>query len=291
MKYLECVKCGKKAAWVTFWGNLALTFFKGFVGIAGQSHALIADAMHSAADVVIAIVTVAALHISGKKPDKEHPYGHAKVEFIAASIVTLGLLLAVVFLFRKVLNDMRVGVTIIPEVSTFFAAIVSIIGSELMFRYNLCAGKELNSPALKANAWHNRYDVYTSIVVALGILGAKAGLRFLDPVAAILVGIVILKIAVDIFKDAYNGLMDTSIPSIDKTRIEEIVNQIKGIRKIVSLRTRRLGQNQWVDLAIELSASYTVDSGYKISEKVRETIILRLENIADVQVEIISEQK
>lgn len=287
MKFLECMKCGKKAAWVTFWGNFALVLFKGFAGIAGRSHALIADALHSAADVVIAMVTVITLAISGKAPDKDHPYGHGKVEFIAAAVVTAGLLAAVVFLFIRAFKELRAGVAVEPRIFTFFVAIISIIGNELMFRYNFCAAKELKSPALRANAWHNRYDVYTSIVVAVGILGAKAGLKFLDPVAAIFVGIIIIRIAIDIFREAYLGLMDVSIPDQEKKKIMEVVKQVKGINKVVSLKARCVGQKIWVDLAVEVSSMRTVDKGYRITEQIREFLFLKMENIAGVHVEII----
>lgn len=284
MKYFKCIKCGKKSAWVTFWGNVGLVIFKGFAGVMGGSHALIADALHSAADVVIALITIIALAISGKVQDKNHPYGHGKIEFIAASVVTAGLLAAVGFLFMKALEDLKSGLMVKPEIFTFFVAVIAIIGSELMFRYNLCSAKELKSPALKANAWHNRYDVYTSIVVAVGILGAKAGLEFLDPVAAIFVGIVIIKIAVNIFKEAYKGLMDVSIPADDKKEIEKIVMQVKGVKEIKSIKARYIGQKLWVDLAIKVTSSLTVDKGYIITERVREFLLLKMENISGVQV-------
>lgn len=288
MKYLKCVKCGDRAAWVTFWGNLALVLFKGYAGIVGGSHALIADALHSVADVVIALVTVIALAISGKAPDKDHPYGHGKVEFIAASVVTAGLLAAVVFLFMEALKELKSGLAVKPEIFTFFVAVIAIMASELMFRYNLCSSKELKSPALKANAWHNRYDVYTSIVVALGIIGAKAGLEFLDPAAAIFVGIIIIKIAIDIFLEAYRGLMDASISAEEKKEIEEILKQVKEVKKIKCLNARRMGQKLWVDLIIKVPPSVTVDKVYRITEKVREVLLLKMENIADVQVEVVS---
>lgn len=288
MKYLECTSCGKKAAWVTFWGNLVLTLFKGIIGFTVNSHALIADAIHSAADVIIAIVTVAAIHISGKGPDKEHPYGHGKVEFIAAAVVTAGLLVAVVFLFKEALNELKMGVITNPGFVAFFAAVLGAIASELMFKYNLCAGKELHSPALIANAWHNRYDVYTSIVVAVGTLGAILGLRFLDPIAAIVVGIVILKVAVNIFRDAYTGLMDTRVPLEEKKEIETLIAQIKEVKKIIVLKTRQMGQKAWVDLVIQVDPSKTVEQGYSIAEKVKEILLLKMESIGNVQVEVIS---
>lgn len=288
MKYLYCIKCGKKAAWVTFFGNFVLVLFKGFVGIAGGSHALIADALHSGADVFIALITIVTLTISGKEPDKDHPYGHGKIEFIAAAFVTAGLLLAVVFLFIAALKELKIGVTVKPELCTFFAAIISIIGNELMFRYNRCAAKELNSPALKANAWHNRYDVYTSVVVAVGILGAKAGLEFLDPAAAIFVGIIIIKIAIDIITEAFRGLMDASISEQKKKEIIKIARQVKGVRKIVSLKARRMGQKLWVDMVIRVSSASTVDKGYEIEEKVREYLVLKMENIEGVQIEVVT---
>lgn len=261
--------------------------FKGSVGLIGHSHALIADAIHSAVDVVIAIVTVVAIAISGKAPDKEHPYGHGKIEFIAAAVVTAGLLVAVVFLFKTALNELKYGMNINPRWITLFAALASIVGSELMFRYNLCAGKELNSPAIKANAWHNRYDVYTSMVVAMGIIGAKFGWGILDPIAAIGVGIVILKIGIDIFRDAYKGLMDVAIPLKEREKIALMVSNVKGVEKVVSVKSRQMGQKLWIDLAIQIPTEKNVEETHGITEEVKESLVLKNGNIGNIQVEIV----
>jgi cation diffusion facilitator family transporter len=289
MKYLECTDCGKRAAWVTLWGNALLVVLKFSVGILGGSRALVADAIHSSADVVIALVTIVALAISGKGPDKDHPYGHGKIEFISASLVTVALLIAVVFLFKGAIDELKYGVITKPRAVTFVAAIASILVNEIMFRLNRCAGKTLKSPALVANAWHNRYDAYTSIVVALGILGSLAGFKSFDPIAAMLVGIIILKISFDIFHEAYVGLMDAALSREEKESIRTIVNQVKGIKKIVFLEGRRMGQKLWIDLSVEISSALSVHQGYNLSSKIRELILLHLENIEDVQVETVAQ--
>lgn len=286
MKYIDCIDCGKKSTWVTFWGNLGLMLFKGFVGLVGHSHALVADAIHSAVDVVIAIVTVIAIKISGKAPDKEHPYGHGKIEFIAASVVTAGLLVAVVFLFKAALNELRYGMNVHPRWITLLAAIASIIGSELMFRYNLCASKELNSPAIKANAWHNRYDVYTSLVVAVGIVGAKLGFRILDPIAAFCVGIVIIKIGLDIFMDAYKGLMDVNISAKDREKIAVLASKVKGVENVVSIKSRQMGQDLWIDLVIQVLSKTKIEKVDNIVEEIKESLILKDNKIGNVQVAV-----
>jgi cation diffusion facilitator family transporter len=289
MKYLECADCGKRAAWVTLWGNAILVVLKFSVGIFGGSHALVADAIHSSADVVIALVTIVALAISGKGPDKDHPYGHGKIEFISASLVTVALLIAVVFLFKGAIHELKYGVATKPRVVTFVAAIVSIMVNELMFRVNQCAGKTLKSPALVANAWHNRYDAYTSIVVALGIFGALLGFKSFDPIAAMFVGIIIMKISFDIFHEAYTGLMDVALSQEEKESIRTLVNQVEGINKIAFLEGRRMGQKLWIDLSVVIPSTLSVHQGYNISSKIRELILLHLENIEDIQVETITE--
>lgn len=287
MKSLECIKCGTRVAWVTFWVNVVGTIFKAVIGYLGGSKALLADAFHSAADAIIGIVTVVSLKISGKSPDKIHPYGHGKVEFIAAAAVTFALFIAVIFLFKGALDTLRSGTVVKPHLVTLFAAIVAMITSEMLFRYNLCAGKNLNSPVLIANAWHNRYDVYTSMVVAVGIIGAKMGLHYLDPIAAICVGIIIVRVTVQILRDAYKGLMDTTLPEDEKEKISKIIKRANGNVNLVYLKTRRAGQKIWIDIGIRLDPKDTVSEGYDIIEAIRNMLFLKLENVGEVQVEVI----
>lgn len=285
MKYLRCITCDKRAARFTVVGNAVLVVLKASAGIIGGSHALVADAIHSGADIIIALVTLIALTISGKGQDEDYPYGHGKIEYIAAAIVTAGLLIAVVFLFKAALYELRLGITVRPRLITFIVACISIAGNEFMFRYNNCAGKELKSPALIANAWHNRYDAYTSLVVAIGILVAMAGLDFFDHLAALIVGVVIIKISITIFLDAYTGLMDKAIPQQEKQEIEAVVMRVKGIKRVARVKGRRMGQKLWIDLVVELVDSLTVSQIYKKTQQIKEAILFNIGNIEDVQIE------
>ncbi len=287
MRSLDCVKCGQKAAWVTVWVNLGGMIFKGVIGYLGGSKALLADAVHSGADAVVGLVTVASLKISGEAADENHPYGHGKVEFIAAALVTAALLGAVIFLFIEAIAAIHSGVRTRPLLVTLFAAVIAMITSEMLYRYNLCAGKNINSPALVANAWHNRYDVYTSAVVALGIIGAKLGIPHLDPLAAIGVGIIIVKVAVEIFTDAYNGLMDSSLPEEERSRIMSVVKRANGYTDIAYLKTRRAGQKIWIDLGIRMAPESSVSQSYQVCESIRERLFLKLENVGEVQVVVV----
>ncbi|MFC1522243.1 cation diffusion facilitator family transporter [Elusimicrobiota bacterium] len=289
MRSVECVNCGKKAAWVTLWVNIGGTILKAVVGVLGNSTALLADAFHSAADAVISVVTIVCLKISGESADKNHPYGHGKVEFIAAGIVTFGLLAAVFFLFREAFNVLHSGTATKPKLITLFAALIAIVTSEMLFRFNLCAGKNLKSPVLIANAWHNRYDVYTSIIVAVGIIGAKLGFHYLDPIAAILVGITIIRVVIEIFKESYDGLMDTSLPKEERERIINVIKEANGIVDIKYLKTRRTGQQIWIDLGIKVDPKYSVAQAHETREKIRNNLFLKLENVAQAQVELLSE--
>ncbi len=291
MKYLDCVKCGKKAAWVTVWANVAGMILKGVVGYYGGSKALIADSFHSGADAVIGLVTVGALKVSGEGPDKEHPYGHGKVEFIAAAVVTAALAVAVVFLFIEAIGALHAGLVVKPHVTTLVAVAIAIVTSEMLFRFNLCAGKNLSSPVLIANAWHNRYDVYTSLVVAVGILGSIFGLHYLDPLAAIGVGLVIIKVSYEILSEAYSGLMDTALPKKDRDNILRLAKQAGGDITVTYLKTRRAGQKIWIDMGVRLDPLLSVSEGYKIREEIREMLFLKMENVGEVQVEILAANK
>jgi cation diffusion facilitator family transporter len=286
MKYIQCISCANKAAYITLIGNALLVAFKVSAGVLGNSRALVADGIHSSADVVIAVVTLVALAISGKGPDKSHPYGHGKIELIAAAVVTAGLFTAVLFLFKGALFALHSGIVEKPAMITFFVAIISIVVNEFMFRINACAGKELRSPALIANAWHNRYDSFTSVVVAVGILGALFGFYSLDPIAALLVGVVIIKISLSIFQESFFGLMDKSIPEDERNDLREVINEIKGVTSIEKIEGRRIGQKLWVDLKVKLEA-LTVSQSYSISRQIREAILFNTENVEDVQIETI----
>ncbi len=290
MRSLGCIKCGEKAAWVTVWVNVVGMIFKAVVGYFGGSKALLADAVHSGADAVVGLVTVASLKISGEAADENHPYGHGKVEFIAAALVTAALLGAVVFLFVEAIATIHSGTSRRPLLVTLFAAIIAMITSEMLYRYNLCAGKNINSPALIANAWHNRYDVYTSAVVAVGIIGAKLGIPHLDPLAAIGVGIIIVKVAVEIFTDAYNGLMDSSLPAEDRSKILAVLKRANGHTDIAYLKTRRAGQKIWIDVGIRMDPTSTVSQSYEVCESLREKLFLKIENVGEVQVEVVSDE-
>lgn len=286
MKYTQCVTCHQRVVWISLIGNTVLVILKISAGLIGNSNALVADGLHSSADVIIAIVTLVAIAISGKGHDKEHPYGHGKIESIAAALVTGGLLVAVVLLFNTAITDLKTGKIENPRLITFFVALISIITNEIMFHLNYCAGKERNSPALTANAWHNRYDSFTSVVVALGILGSFAGLKMFDPIAALFVGVVIVKISLSIFKDAYEALMDSAIDDEIKERIADSVKKMKEVNNIIKIEGRQIGQKMWIDMVIEIAADLTVTQCHEITERIQETLFYNFDSIEDVQIEV-----
>jgi cation diffusion facilitator family transporter len=265
--------------------TILLAVLKGFAGMVGGSHALIADGLHSAADVIISLAILASLRIGEKEPDRNHSYGYGKVEFIAGSIVTVVLMIALVFLFKDAVEEMNLTICIRPRVIALFAALVSIAVSALLFRLNSCAGRELKSPTHAANAVHNRYDMYISAVVLAGILGAMAGIKLSDPLAVIIVGVVMIKTFIEILTRGYAGLMDTSFPLDVKQEILDTVTEVNGVDKVLSIKARCLGQKFWIDLCVEVNASLTVSESYTISETIREAILFRVENIEDVQIE------
>jgi cation diffusion facilitator family transporter len=264
---------------------MLLAVLKGFAGIVGGSHALIADGLRSAADVIISTAILASTRMGEKEPDSDHSYGHGKVVFIAGSIVTAALMIALVFLFKDAVDEMNLVICIRPRIIALFAAIVSIIVAALLYRLNRCAGRELKSPAHAANAVHNRDDICTSAVVAAGILGAMAGIRLSDPLAVIIVGVVMIKTFIEVLTKGYAGLMDTCFPLEVKQQILDTVMGVSGVEKVISIKARCLGQKFWIDLCVEVPASLTVSESYTISGTIREAILFRVENIEDVQIE------
>ena len=174
----QCKRCANRAIWACFWGNVFLCIFKGVVGIISGSLAVIADALHSGADVLDSVIAMVAMHLGKKPPDKTHPYGHGKTEFIAGALIGIVLLIgasciivtSVGHLLRRVQHPP-------PHFIALAAAAISIAVNEMLFRYAICAGRRVNSAAIEAEAWDNRADCLSSMPVFFGVLGAQFGFR------------------------------------------------------------------------------------------------------------------
>ena len=237
--------------------NVVLLLFKFVAGIVGNSAAMLADAVHSLSDFVTDIIVILFVRISDKPKDKSHDYGHGKFETLAMTIIGLALLAVAVGILYS-------GVTKIvawasgqqlkaPGLLALWAALLSVVLKEAVFRYSMVEARRLQSQAVEANAWHHRSDALSSIGTAIGIGGAIfLGQRWtvLDPVASVVVGLFIVKVSFDLVRRGIGDLMEQSLPDEVETEILQLAASVEGVSKPHDLRTRRLGNHYAIELHI-----------------------------------------
>lgn len=287
----KCLRCGKIVPWVCFFGNITLAGFKIFVGIISGSKGLVADGLHSASDIIATVMVLISLAIAGKKDDKTHPWGHGKVEFAGALIVYAILLVLSIYLFQDALRSIIGGRLKPPHPISLVAAAVSIIANFILSGYGFCAGRQLNSPAMIANANENRADMISSVAVVIGIIGANMGFLFSDALAAIIVSLIIFKMALTLGLHAFRDLLDVSLPTEKNRLLESTALQYQEVKNINFLSSRRIGQLVWVDMEIVVDSQKTVKESYAVTREVRLALMRRFKHIKDVSVSFTCREK
>ena len=278
MKFSHCTECRDEVVWYAVVVNVCQMIFKGSLGIITGSAALVADAFHSSADVIASSVTVLSLKVSKKPPDEEHAYGHGKIQFISSSVVGLILISGALLLMVESLYKVMEGAYGPPSRLALVGAAVSILVNELMYRYQGCVANELNSPAIMANAWDNRSDAMTSVGVFIGIIFATFGYPIADPLAAVGMSLLVMRIGFGLNVEAVRGLMD-AMP--DREELETIYRTAKsapGVLGIAYLRARTLGESMQVDINVRVDANLKVYEGDLIVDVLRQKIITALDN-------------
>jgi cation diffusion facilitator family transporter len=287
----KCIRCSKVVPWVCLFGNTTLACFKIFVGIVSGSKGLVADGMHSASDVIATIMVLVSLGVAGREDDKTHPWGHGKVEFAGALIVYTILLALSIYLFQDALRAIIGGKLKPPHLVSFVAAVISVIANFILSGYGFCAGRQQNSPAMIANANENRADMFSSIAVVIGIIGANMGFVFLDALAAVGVSLIIFKTALTLGLQAFRNLLDISLPSRKNRLLENTVLQYKEVKGINFLKTRRVGQSVWVDMEILIDSRKTIKEAYAVTREVRLALMRRFEHIKEVAIAFTCREK
>lgn len=255
--------------------NLLLSVAKLTAGIVGQSGAMISDAVHSASDVFSTFVVIIGVKLAGKKADEEHPYGHERMECVAAII--LAMLLAAVGLsigatgVRKIASGSTQELTV-PGMSALVMAVLSVAVKEWMFWYTRVTAKKVNSGALMADAWHHRSDALSSVGSFVGILFARMGLPVMDAVASVIISLCIVKAAYDIFKDGFDKMIDRSCDRATRDKIRETVLDVPGVLGIDDLKTRLFGNKMYVDIEICVEREMTLGAAHEIAEQVHDII-------------------
>ena len=255
--------------------NVALLAFKFVAGILGHSAAMLADAIHSLSDFVTDLIVLVFVHISGKPQDKSHDYGHGKYETLALTIIGIALMIVAVGIFYNGairIADWCKGEELeAPGMLALWAALVSIVLKELTYRYTIHHARKLESTALEANAWHHRSDALSSIGTAVGIGGAVLlGQHWtvLDPIASVIVGAFIVKVAVDLILRGMRDLLEHSLPDEIEDEIMKIAQSEPDIIEPHDLRTRRIGNNYAIELHILMNGDITLTKAHDHADSI-----------------------
>ncbi|MCH7330642.1 cation diffusion facilitator family transporter [Acinetobacter modestus] len=275
-------KAASKSTWISVAVNIFLSIGQILIGIFSKSQGLVADGIHTLSDLVADFIVLVANRHSQKAPDDAHPYGYLRFENAASFI--LGLILFIVGIgmlwtaTHKILHPEQ-----IPKVHSMalWVAITALICKELLFRYMLAIAKKVKSSLLIANAWHARSDAASSFVVALGILGNLAGYPILDPIAALIVGLMIAKMGFEFSWTGLHDLMDKSANEDEIAAIKATLLKKDGILGLHQLRTRKMGDMIIVDVHLEVSGEQSVKEGHRIAVEARNEV-LKNHNVIDV---------
>lgn len=255
--------------------NLLLLVFKFVAGVAAHSSAMIADAVHSLSDFVTDIVVIAFVRISGKPQDEDHEYGHGKYETFATALIGAALLIVGVGIFADsasgIVGFMRGERLEAPGMLAFVAALVSVLSKEAVYRYTVIKGRRLNSKAVIANAWHHRSDALSSVGTMAGIGGAiflGDTWRVLDPLAALVVSLFIIRVAWQLVKPSIDELLEKSLPKDMEDTITAVILSFKGVRSPHHLRTRYIGNTIAIEVHIRLDGSMTLSEAHDITKRI-----------------------
>ncbi|CAG9174626.1 Magnetosome protein MamB [Cupriavidus pampae] len=267
---------GRRSTLVSVVVNIVLTIVQAVIGVVAGSQALIADAAHSLSDLVSDFVVLVAGHHSRKDADLDHPYGHQRFE-TAASLALGALLLAVgVGMLWSAIQKIEHPESVQPvKLVALWVAIGALIGKELLFRYMLRVAERVRSSMLVANAWHARSDAASSLVVALGIGGNLLGYHILDPVAAIVVGLMVARMGLLFGWNALGDLMDRAADDATVEALRQTMLETPGVLGLHDLKTRKMGDMILVDVHLDIQADLTVEEGHAIAVAARERAMQR----------------
>lgn len=288
--YRECAACGRKGGWISVFANLGLALFKALVGFISGSKAILADSLYSFKDFLTALVVVIGLRVSGKPADERHPYGHGKVEFVGMLLISVFLFIATIFLFIHSVKDVWLSLNgedgRPTKMIAFWAAIISMIANYKIASYIRCIGEKIKSPAMLANAKHNHSDAISSGVVAVAIFGTNLGFYILDPLAAVIETLDLMRLNLSMLRESIKGILDASVHPELVEKITSIALFVPGVRRVSSVKARKLGHNIWIDIVIKVDHHQTHEVGYRIGEHVKESLIKGLGNVSGVTISV-----
>ena len=285
----EFQKIANKVSFLTILANTGLSLLKLLAGILAHSSAMISDAIHSASDVFSTVVVIIGIRLAAKEPDKEHPYGHERLECVAAIVLAIVLLITGLGIGADALGKIMKGNydnLQTPGVPALIAAILSIAVKEGMYWYTRFYAIKIDSSALMADAWHHRSDAFSSIGALIGIAGARLGYPIMDSVASLVIFLFIVKAAYDIFKDALDKMVDHSCDEETEKAIYACVMKNEKVLGIDLLQTRIFGNKIYVDVEIAADGSYTLREAHTIAEAVHEDIEKNFPKVKHIMIHV-----
>ena len=285
----EFEKIAARVSIITIIGNIVLAVLKLLAGMIAHSNAMISDAIHSAADVFSTIVVIIGIRLASKESDKEHPYGHERLECVAAILLSMVLFVTGAAIGVEALKNILDGSYVdleTPGILALIAAIVSIVTKECIFWYTKINAKKIDSSALMADAWHHRSDAFSSIGALIGIAGARIGFPIMDSIASLIIFGFIAKAAYDIFMDAIDKMVDHSCDEETEQQIYDCIMKNKDVEGIDLLQTRIFGNKIYVDIEIKVDGSYTLKKAHEIAEQVHDDIEENFSKVKHIMVHV-----
>ncbi len=289
MKKDNFAKIANHVAWVTIIVNVILAIAKLLAGVLSHSSAMISDAVHSATDIFSTFVVMAGIKMASKSKDKDHPYGHERMECVAAVVLAVVLLITGLGIGAGALKNIMSGnyaELSMPGLPALIAAVASIAVKEAMYWYTRFYAKKIDSAALLADAWHHRSDAFSSVGALIGILGARMGFPVMDSVASLVIFLFIAKAAYDIFKDAMDKMVDHACDEETECALRECILQNAEVKGIDLLRTRVFGNKIYVDLEIQVDGTYSLQKAHGIAEEVHDAIENSFDKVKHIMVHV-----
>lgn len=279
---------GRRVTLIGVWVNLFLIGFKTAGGLVGQSQALIADAVHSFSDLFTDLVVLIGLKIGAKAPDEKHPFGHARLETLASSIVGLVLITVAVGIGLDAGRSIYYHTEKHPTWPALLAAAVSIVAKEAVYQYTVFVGKRLKSPAIQANAWHHRSDAMSSVAVLAGVTGAliNPAWHILDAYAALLVSFFILKVGLDVIWNSIQEFTDTAPEPAVMENIKACTRNVSGVIEVHDVRVRTSGGQYQMELHVVVDGRLSVVQGHHIAKEVERCLIDEIDGLDRIIVHV-----
>ena len=278
-----------RVSYISILGNVLLSAFKLIAGIFAHSGALISDAVHSASDVFSTFVVMIGIKISARASDKEHPYGHERMECVAAIVLATILCITGLGIGKNAIAKLQDGNDagmVIPGILALVAAIVSIVVKEAMFWYTRGAARKIDSGALMADAWHHRSDALSSVGALVGILFARNGYPMMDAVASLIICVFIVKASYDIFKDAVDKMVDKACDEETERELKNFVEAQPGVLGVDLLQTRVFGNKIYVDLEIGADENSTLKESHQVAEQVHDKLEIQFPKVKHIMIHV-----